>query len=82
MYRYRAVLLILFLIPGLAGNSALAHPGRGPMENKQMMESIDSEYEFLVKMIPHHEEAVVAIEEKNFKKRLSEKKWKILLRIL
>lgn len=55
MYKYISMLFVLFLILGLAGNLVLAQPGIGM---GQMMESVNSEYEFLVKMIPHHEEAV------------------------
>jgi uncharacterized protein (DUF305 family) len=39
----------------MVGNVVLAQPGMGM---GQMMEPINSEYEFLIKMIPHHEEAV------------------------
>jgi len=53
-----SVLFIIFLILGLGGNSVLSQPGMGSMGNGQMMEPINSEYEFLIKMIPHHEEAV------------------------
>lgn len=58
MYKFKSVLFIMILILVLTGNSVLAQPGMGPMGNEQMMESINSEYEFLIKMIPHHEEAV------------------------
>jgi uncharacterized protein (DUF305 family) len=60
MYKYLSILFILFLIFGFAGSNVLAQPGigMGPMGNGHMMESISSEYEFLIKMIPHHEEAV------------------------
>jgi len=65
MKRYLIITLIMFLILGAAPTFVLAQPGFGPggmmgpgMMGHGMMESIDSEYEFLVKMIPHHEEAV------------------------
>ncbi len=58
MYRYMSVLFIVFLILVMAGGSVLAQSVMGPMDNGQMMESINSEYEFLIKIIPHHEEAV------------------------
>lgn len=58
MYRYISVLFILFLLLGIAGGNVLAQPGMGPIGNGMMMNSINSEYDFLVKMIPHHEEAV------------------------
>jgi uncharacterized protein (DUF305 family) len=38
-----------------------AQPGFGPAMmgmGPGMIEPVDSEYEFLIKMIPHHEEAV------------------------
>ena len=58
MYKYMSMFFIVFLILTIAGSSVLAQPGMGPMGHHQMMNSINSEYEFLIKMIPHHEEAV------------------------
>jgi len=75
MYKYISVLFILFLIFGFAGNSVLAQPGMGPIGNGHMMESVNSEYEFLIKMIPHHEEAVYTakiLKEKTNRKTMKE----------
>ncbi|RCW50622.1 DUF305 domain-containing protein [Halanaerobium sp. ST460_2HS_T2] len=51
--------LTIFLVFG-AVSIVFAQPGFGPgaMMGPGMMESVDSEYDYLVKMIPHHEEAV------------------------
>jgi uncharacterized protein (DUF305 family) len=64
MKRRSLLTLIIFLVIG-AFSIVLAQPGFGPgsmpgpgMMGPGMMESVDSEYDFLVKMIPHHEEAV------------------------
>ncbi|MFW5736376.1 MAG: DUF305 domain-containing protein [Halanaerobium sp.] len=51
MKRNLIITLVILAVIGLGVNFAFAQPGPG------MMESVDSEYEFLVKMIPHHEEA-------------------------
>lgn len=59
MKRFIMISLIIITIVGAAAISASAQPGPGMMGmGPGMMESINSEYEFLVKMIPHHEEAV------------------------
>ena len=52
--------LIIFIVLGFTSITVFAQPGFGPgsMMGPGMMEEINSEYEFLVKMIPHHEEAV------------------------
>ncbi|MFP4020079.1 MAG: DUF305 domain-containing protein [Halanaerobium sp.] len=52
MKRNLIITLVILAVIGLGVNFAFVQPGPG------MMESVDSEYEFLVKMIPHHEEAV------------------------
>ncbi len=52
----RNLIIVLFILTVIVTgtNFALAQPGPG----FGMMESVNSEYEFLIKMIPHHEEAV------------------------
>jgi len=61
MKRNLIISLIILTVIFTGTNYAFAQPGpdfgmmgMGP----GMMESVDSEYEFLIKMIPHHEEAV------------------------
>ncbi|MGM0499948.1 MAG: DUF305 domain-containing protein [Bacillota bacterium] len=62
MKRNLIITLIILAIIGTGVNFAFAQPGPGMMGPGRMgpgmMESVDSEYEFLIKMIPHHEEAV------------------------
>ena len=57
MKKYLTTTLIILAIIAAGANLTFAQPGPGMM-GPGMMESVDSEYEFLVKMIPHHEEAV------------------------
>jgi len=62
MKRNLIITLIILAVIGVGANFAFAQPGPGMMGPGRMgpgmMESVDSEYEFLIKMIPHHEEAV------------------------
>ncbi|TDS26395.1 DUF305 domain-containing protein [Halanaerobium congolense] len=64
MKRNLIITLIILAAVGIGANLVFAQPGFGPgmmglgMMRPGMMESVNSEYEFLVKMIPHHEEAV------------------------
>jgi uncharacterized protein (DUF305 family) len=62
MKRNLIITLIILLVVGVGASFAFAQPGPGMMGpgnmGPGMMESVNSEYEFLVKMIPHHEEAV------------------------
>lgn len=60
MKRYLIISLIILTVLGVAGSYVMAQSGRehrgfGP---GGAMVLIESEYEFLIKMIPHHEEAV------------------------
>lgn len=68
MQRNLIITLIILAIIGIGFNFVFAQSGPGfghgmmgmrpGMMGPGMMESVDSEYEFLIKMIPHHEEAV------------------------
>ena len=59
MKKYLIIAMIILTVFAAGSNPAFAQPGPGMMGmGPGMMDSIDSEYEFLVKMIPHHEEAV------------------------
>ncbi|RCW78224.1 uncharacterized protein (DUF305 family) [Halanaerobium sp. DL-01] len=63
MKKYLIATLIILTIIASGANYVFAQPGPGFGSGMMgmgpgMMESVDSEYEFLVKMIPHHEEAV------------------------
>jgi len=64
MKRNLIITLIILAIIGAGVNFAFAQSGSGMMGmgpgrmSPGMMESVNSEYEFLIKMIPHHEEAV------------------------
>ena len=62
MKRNLIITVVILAVIGAGVNFAFAQPGPGMMGPGRMgpgmMESIDSEYEFLIKMIPHHEEAV------------------------
>jgi len=51
--------LIIFILVGSMTSPVFAQPGFGMGGmGPGMMEVVNSEYEFLIKMIPHHEEAV------------------------
>jgi len=64
MKRILIITLIILAAVGIGANIVSAQAGFGPgmmwpgKMGPGMMESVNSEYEFLVKMIPHHEEAV------------------------
>lgn len=61
MIRNLIITLIILAVIGIGLNFAFAQSGFGPGMmgmGPGMMETVDSEYEFLIKMIPHHEEAV------------------------
>lgn len=63
MKRNLIISLIILTVIGTGFNLVFAQPGPGSDSGMMgmgpgMMESVDSEYEFLIKMIPHHEEAV------------------------
>lgn len=62
MKRNLIITLVILAVIGVGVNFAFAQAGPGMMGPGRMgpgmMESVDSEYEFLIKMIPHHEEAV------------------------
>lgn len=62
MKRNLVITLIILAVIGVGASFVLAQHGPGMMGSGRMgpgmMESVDSEYEFLIKMIPHHEEAV------------------------
>ena len=62
MKRNLIITVVILAVIGAGVNFAFAQPGPGMMGPGRMgpgmMESIDSEYKFLIKMIPHHEEAV------------------------
>ncbi len=60
MKKYLIISLIILTVLSVGGSFALAQPGRDHMGFGPggAMVLIESEYEFLTKMIPHHEEAV------------------------
>lgn len=61
MKRNLIITLVILAVIGAGVNFAFVQPGFGPAMmgmGPGTMEAVDSEYKFLIKMIPHHEEAV------------------------
>jgi uncharacterized protein (DUF305 family) len=58
LHRFRPALATLALVALFSLSACLAPGSRAPMQGMRGMHDSASEYEFLVEMIPHHQEAV------------------------